>query len=378
VAPVGERGGLEVVLLNTVKALDRSRVASRVAFLSPGPFVDEVKAAGAPVDVFEAGQVRNAVAGVRTVRALTRAIKRSRTDIVHSHNAKAHIYGGMAAALAGVPSVYHLHGVPRLSATRDGAVSLLSVLVPATRTVACSNWVAQDFRTAWRSARTVSVIHNGLDVQRSALGLEAASVRDEFGFAKDAPLVVLAARLQRWKGVHVFVEACAAIQRRCPEARMLVVGGSLFGLEEDYAVALRRQAERVGLAGTLVFTGFRDDVYRLLAAADVVAHASIHPDPFPTVVLEAMALGKPVVATDCGGPREMIDDRVTGILVAPGESAALAEAVVALLSDRVRCADMGTAAAARSARHFTVGHMTAKLERLYEDIHEGVLHARGR
>ena len=114
-------------------------------------------------------------------------------------------------------------------------------------------------------------------------------------------------RLQRWKGQDVFVEAAAEVARRHPQARFAIVGGSVFGLEPEFLEGLKRRVAELNLVDRLVFTGFRKDVAALMAACDVVCHTSRVPEPFGLVVIEAMMLGRPVIATRGGGPSEIID-----------------------------------------------------------------------
>jgi glycosyltransferase involved in cell wall biosynthesis len=364
----GERGGLEVVLLNLLRCLDRSRFEPLVVLLEEGPFGEEIAAAGAEVEVIPAGRVRSLAAGIRALFNTARLIRERRVDIVHTLNAKAHLYGGSAATLARVPCLYHLHGVPAPHPSRDGLVSLLSVLVPAQRTVACSRYVAETFGQVWRSRRDVIVVHNGVTLYARANQDGATEVRDELGVPHGAPLVVMACRLQRWKGVHVFVEAAAPVARACPEARFAVVGGTLLNLEPDYALELRAQAERLGLGDSLRFTGYRPDAKRFLASADVVVHASIEPEPFGMVIAEAMALGRPVVATDLGGPREIVEDGVSGVLVPPNSAAHMAEAILGLLRAPERRTRIGEAAVLRIQHDFTAEQMARRFEALYEQL----------
>ena len=366
VSAAGERGGLEVVLLSILKAVDRSRFTPNVALLEGGPLVGEVRDTDTETWVIEAGRVRNVMRAADAIAHLVRLIKRERIAVVHTMNAKAHLYGGCAAALCGAPCVYHLHGVPRPSPSRDGIVSLLSVIVPAARTIACSRFVADTFRQAWRSRRQVTVVHNGLSPWLRER--ETRSVREELGIADAEPLVVMIARLQRWKGVHVFVDAAAEVARLCEDARFLVVGGSLFGLERDYPAELRARAERLGLFKALRFVGHQPSTARFFADADVVVHASVEPEPFGMVVLEAMAAGKPVVATDLGGPREIVLDGETGYLIPPNRADLLAESIVTLVQNPELRARMGQVGQIRFTATFVAERMCRELERIYEGL----------
>src|SRR6266487_2334054 len=271
----------------------------------------------------------------------------------------------MVSARRGAPVVWS-EPISRPSLTRDGVVSALSVTLPAARTIACSQFVADGFREAWRSRRVVRVVLNGLIAP--PLTPSPDQLRAALRIPEGATLVVLAGRLQRWKGVHVFIEAAAQVARRRPEAHFLVVGGTLFGLEKRYDHELRARVASLGLDRTVTFAGHRSDVDRFFAAADVVVHASIEPEPFGMVLVEAMAWGKPVIASDSGGPREIVRHGETGLLVPPNDPALLARALVTLIEDSELRDRMGKAGAARFKEAFLASRMTRELEEAYEQV----------
>ena len=367
VSAAGERGGLEVVLLNFLRRLDRSRFTPYALFLEDGPFIREVKDTATETHVIDAGRVRQILKTSKAVGMVARLIRSQRIDLVHTWNAKAHIYGGLAAALTGVPTLYHLHGVPRMTISRDGLVSLLSVAAPARCTVACSAYVAGEFRRAWHSRRELEVVYNGTMPCVSTVR-EPRSIRAEFGIPDVASIIVMATRLQRWKGVHIFLDAAARVLKSHPEAFFIVVGGTLFGLEQAYALELHQQVERLKLNRSVCLAGFRSDVNPFYSAADIVVHSSIEPEPFGMVLIEAMACAKPVIASDSGGPREIVETGVTGLLVPPRDPEALAQAILALLRDPDRRVQMGRAGAARVRACFSTEHMVGQLQALYEEM----------
>lgn len=367
VTAVAERGGLEVVLLNILGGLDRSRFIPEVLLLEHGPFVREVEQTGTETHVIPSGRVRDVLKGWKAIARIVDLIRSQEISIVHSHNPKAHIYGGLAAAITGVPALLHLHGVPRFAFTREGMLSLMSVAVPARRTLACSAYLAQAFRRAWHSKREIRVIHNGVSPYVPSVG-SSLPVREEFGISDTAPIIVMATRLQRWKGVHVLLDAAALVVKDKPEACFVIVGGTLLGLEEGYAPELQRQVEHLKLSSAVRFAGFQADVFRFYSAADLVVHCSIEPEPFGMVLVEAMACGKPIVASDCGGPREIVESDVTGLLVPPNDAKYLAQAILALLANPDLRARMGQAGVARVRSHFTANRMVAQLHEVYEGM----------
>lgn len=371
VSPAGERGGLEVVILNLLRCIDRSRFEPHVLLLEDGPFANDVAETGTAMHVIPSGRVRSVGQAVRAITATVKLIRQQGIQLIHTHNAKAHLYGGLAARMAGVPCLFHLHAAIRPRWSRDGFVSLLSVLVPAQQTISCSRHVAETFRQVWKSKRDVHCIHNGVWMTSTEEPNGDASVRDvrsALGVAPEAMLVATACRLQRWKGVHVFLDAAARVLQDFPNAHFMVVGGTLFGLEDDYAEQLHQQAERLGIAASIHFTGYRPDAYRYLQAADLVVHTHLEPEPFGMVIAEAMMLGKPVIASNIGGPKEMIEDQRTGLLVPPSDAEATAEAICTLLADAPRRQHMGSASAAKAASDFGAAQMTRRMEAMYESM----------
>lgn len=157
---------------------------------------------------------------------------------------------------------------------------------------------------------------------------------------------------------------------RRPEVRFVVVGGSLYGLEPEYAERLPRLAEAHGLGGRIRFLGHRHDALAVMGACDVVVHCSIRPEPFGMVVLEAMALGRAVVASSAGAPSEIVDDGRTGLLVPPGRPVALADATEGLVGDPARRAELGAAAFEMTRREWSATRMAERFAALYHEVTE--------
>ena len=154
-----------------------------------------------------------------------------------------------------------------------------------------------------------------------------------------------------------------------PNARFVIVGGELPGSHHQaYAAHLKQLRHALGLDMNVIFTGFRPDVPNAMAAADVVVHCSKFPDPFPGVVLQGMACGKPVIATDIGGTGEQIEHGVSGLLIHPDDPGELAEWICRLLQDPDYRKELGQAAAHRVSTEFSVGVFRQKLSQVYLDV----------
>jgi glycosyltransferase involved in cell wall biosynthesis len=207
------------------------------------------------------------------------------------------------------------------------------------------------------------VIYNGVAAERvTASAKERAEARRELGIDEDAPVAGMVATLTPQKDWPVFLWAADIVRQALPAARFIVVGdGPLRG-------ELERQASVLGLGEAVVFAGQRDRVAPLIGAFDVAALSSCDHEGCSNYLLEAMALGKPIVATDIGGNRELVREGENGLLVPVGEPQAMAEALLTLLSDATGAKRMGAAGRARFKGGFSVPVMAGNYGRLYEEL----------
>ncbi|MBN2114474.1 MAG: glycosyltransferase, partial [Acidimicrobiia bacterium] len=229
----------------------------------------------------------------------------------------------------------------------------------AARTVAVSEALRRWYLEAFPvDPATVVTIPNGIPAPPPGTAQERAALRAEFGVAEGELLAVTVAIFRPGKGHDDLLDAAALLDE---QALRFVLAGS--GPEEQ---RLRARVRREGLEGRVAFAGFREDVAALLAAADVVVHPS-HADALPTALIHALAAGVPSIATDVGGIPEIVGEDA-GVLVPPGNPAALAAAVRALAHDGSRRRRMGAAARARFASCFEGGVWARRLRRLYEEV----------
>lgn len=359
-----ERAGAERVLGILLRHLDRRRIRPVVAFCARGPFIDELTSEGVEVlRLPEVPRLRQPWQAPGFVRDLAEAVRGSGADVVQATGEKMSVYSGWASRAAGRPCVFWLHDSP---GTSVGArlTQLAMATTPRTRVVACAEWLARTFDGHRLGAEAIP---NGIDLAELPAG-DPAGLRAEAGWPRDAVVVGHFARLERWKGTETFLEAAARVADAHPRARFLVVGGALYGRGEDYAAALPRLADRLGLADRVRFTGYRSDALELMASGDVVVHASLRADPFPTVVLEGMALGLPVVATRTRGPEEQIADGRDGLLVRPGDPGDMEDALARLLGSEAHRRAVGRAARRTVAERFDAGTMARRFEALYAEL----------
>ena len=367
VMPLAEAsGGSERALLRLLAAPAPAGVRWHVVFLESGPMVADVAALGLPVEVLEAGRLRDVGRFVATVRRLARQVQAWTADVVLAWMTKGHLYAGLAALLAGVPAAWFQHGRP----SAKSLIDRLATALPARVVLTCSAAVAHEQGALW-PRRLTAVAYPPIDLVRfDAHRLPSPEdARRRLGLDPSRPLIGMVGRLQRWKGVHVFVDAVARLREQ-HDVQGVIVGG-VHELEAAYAAQVQQQVEARGLTEHLVLAGVQEDVPLWMQAMDVIVHASDW-EPFGMVIAEAMALGKPVVVGARGGPAEIVMPEVDALVAPFGDAAVLARQVERLLTQHSLAERLGRAARARAAA-FTPDAFARAVAEPLADIHaEGI------
>ena len=325
--------------------------------LISGPTMDPVPGLGeslarATVPWVEVPSLRRPVSVPRdlmAVRDLQRRIRRLRPDIVHTHSSKAGFVGRLAARIAGVPRIFYtphghvFHSYYGRPITRMFVALERFAARFTERIVVLTDAEAQQHLAVGVGRREQFVkIPSGVDL--TAVLAEAPGghrVRRELGFSDETPVIGAVARLVPVKGLQYLVSAMPEIVRSCPDAHLVLAG------DGDRRPELEALARRLSLADRVHFLGFRRDAAAVTAALDVFVLPSLN-EGQGRVLVTAMALGVPIVATKVGGVPEVIEEGCQGLLVPPADPSALSRAVTALLTDREKAASLGKAGRARS------------------------------
>ena len=296
------------------------------------------------------------------------ACLRLRPDFVQPTHFGAGIYTILPARLFRLPVVWHIHDIFDPGSLEAGVLGFLGLF--DIRIVAVSRAVRDAAVACGIPASRITVIYNGIDWQDEFApgnGAPGPDLREQYG-QNGCALVGIVGLLTSWKGQDVLLRAAAVLRTRCtPSARFLVIGGSWIG-RGDYERYLIRLRDELGLQDSVQLTGHISDIARAVAALDIVVHASVRPDPLPTVVLEAMAMGKVVIASRCGGVPEMIEHGVTGLLCPPGDVEALAATLQMVLEAPEKFRHLGENARRLVAERFDAGVTDARMLQLYDEI----------
>jgi glycosyltransferase involved in cell wall biosynthesis len=360
VVPCFGFGGLERVVLDLIEGLDRSRFdPSLCSFMEPhAGMADALRELNSALHVLPQGTGINYILPFR----LSSLFVRERVRLVNAHDFGATIYAAAAARLARVRHVVHTDHSQILTKHR---------YMPAYRWVfrhgiSHATAVSEDLRrylidTFSLPESRVTTIPNGIDVERFAAPVDTSSLRRELGIREGSLVIGSIGRLTEQKGMEFLLRAFARLSRQGIDMDLVIVGDG--ELRQD----LERLARDLEVSGRVVFTGIRKDIPTLMRLFNVFVLSSLW-EGQPITIVEAMAAGRAIVATDVGGNAELLHHGEFGVLVPPRNEDALAGAVAALACDPARAGELGSRAASHAVRELTSASMVRRYEELFAAI----------
>ncbi len=309
-------GGSEKQAVMLLEGLDPARFEPSVIVFRPGPLEAKLRAL-ARVVVLDKRRKVDAPFFVRLVLAL----RWLEPDIVHTWDSTANLWGGLASRVAGVP--HHVVSEGELDLWKGPLWHRLDRRLGRWADAVVGNSAAITEACAARGVdhSKLRTIHNGVSIPGSTNATQ-----------RDPDLIVLVGRIHPRKGHHVLIRALPRVRAARPDARVVFVGGAVYSPEPEYEEDLRRLVAELSLDAMVEFAGHSDRPTEMMRRAGVVVVPS-YSEGLPNVVLEAMSVGTPVVATSVGGTPEAIEDRMTGLLVPPDDPGALADAIIETLTD---------------------------------------------
>ena len=368
-------GGAEGVVIALCRAHQPERCRASILCLGNGKIVqDRIHAASIPAAAVEM-RGKTDLAVVFPVIARLRAWK---TGVIHTHTSRTNLVGRLISRLSGIPVVTTVHTAVARDINDFGRSNRLNAWIERRTqrwseillTVSAHNR-REIVRTGMPEDRVVHV-PNGVPLMfsRPAAGELDAARREFPALGAGGPIVGMLASMRPRKGAEVLLRAFPAIAREFPGARLLMVGSGEFVESTDYLQTLKSLAMSLGIPDRVVFTGHRDDTTLMLALMDLVVLPSLFGEGLPLVILEAMALGKPVVASRTEGNDEAVRDGVNGLLSPAGDDAPLSEAILSLLRDPVRARAMGEEGRRIAEAEYDIAIMARRYEAAYSRVTE--------
>jgi len=309
----------------------------------------------------------NPIVNVKAVADIRRVLVQGKYDIVHTHSSVAGVVGRLAAFTAGVPVIiHHVHGWG-LHQNMPGWTRMLYLNLErlcarfTTRMIAvCRPDVQKGLAHRIGKEDQFTLIYNGIDLERFREPADDRQMRLELGLDPGCKLVGMIGRLDEQKNPLDFIRAAALVAESYSEAQFLVVGDGSLRPECE------RLIDELNLKEKLFLLGYRNDVARILSILTITAMSSLW-EGLPLAFLEAMSAGRPIVANDVDGARDVVIDGETGFLVPPHQPSKMAERILYLLNNEKHCHEMGHVAQQRSA-YFSTQRMAGQIESLYKEL----------
>ncbi|MDE0483788.1 MAG: glycosyltransferase family 4 protein [Candidatus Poribacteria bacterium] len=379
-------GGGQRSLLLLLKSLNKQCFTPFVGCLGESPFATEVAKTNAQVlplslpeahnktdkvKRFTSQDLLNDFQQLRVILQLHRAVKQHAIDLIHANSLSVALLGGIVAKLNRIPILMH-----KRYATSYGILDKICEKL-LHRVILVSEATRWDF--APKAKQTL--IYNGVDLEAfQASEAEVETLRTELFSVNAKPieseselpiLVGVVTRITPEKGIHFLVRAMAELKKillnESVDIKLLIVGGPYFQKDHDYMASLKQEVADLGVEDSVVFTGFLSDTRVVTTLLDIVLVPSIIPEACPRTIIEAMAVGKPVIATPLGGSKELVIPE-TGILVPPENAEAIASAIAELVTDREQLIAMRKAARERAEQLFSSEKNTALTEAVYTEL----------
>ena len=351
-------GGAETVVVELASRLDPKRFRSLAGVTEGSWAAKGLAERGVPISFLDPKSYR-------LPGNLAEVIRQEQVDLVHSHLPDMNFYSCLGTRWAGCKAVVTYHGPVELSHSRRwrNAFKLWAVRNLATAVVVVCDFVGHMLVETGFPPDKVIRIYNGINPETFPAKNGRGHLRQQLGLEDGDKLIGMVANVRQTKGYEFFIEAAKQVASCHPKVRFVAVGD----IDPVLAQPLYRLLDELALRQRFHFLGFRDDVPEVLNDLDIFVLSSTA-EGFPLVTLEAMAAGKPVVVTRCGGPQEVVDDGNTGCLVPPGDSQALAAKISGLLTDPRKAAELGANARYKVANEFSISKMVMQYESLYEKL----------
>lgn len=365
--PIISGSGINTLL--TMKGLDGNKYEVEFACAPGGSLIDKVKREGIRFQsIKHFRQKINLFNDCLALWELVRLMSQKKYDIVHTHNSKAGFIGRLAARIARVPIIVHtIHGFAFHEYERPPRRILFILLERfaarfSDRLITVSEPLKEwGLRLNIGKPNKYVTIYDGIEVEKFKINININEKKKELRIKQEEKVVGVVAKLWEGKGHKTILEAAPRIIKEIPEVKFLFVG-------EGYLRSrLEARIQELGLSERIIFTGFREDIPEVTAIFDIAVLDSFF-EGLGRVLLEAMVLGKPVIATKVGGIVDVVKDGETGILIPPRDANALAKAIITLLKDKKLAQRMGEAGKRRIDERFIAQTMVKKITALYDEL----------
>lgn len=377
----GKVSGAEISLLTFLKGLrGRKEIEPILACPAEGALKERAQSIGLPVvdiESFEAGFTSNPLFflayGVRLLRIgkkFASIVKEIKADLIDVNSVRAGLVASVSTLFYKIPTLVHVRDcVPR---NKIGVLTRRIIARRGSMMVANSSYVAHHFALDASMFRRIEVVYNPLDLSAfDPQKVDSDQFRKIFKVNGSYPLLGVVGQISPWKGLADVIRAMPKVLSSFPQARLLVVGEPKFDTASArynniaYLKELKSLVEELNLKKEVIFTGERSDIPEIMKAIDLLILASWE-EPFGRALVEAMAMEKPVISTDVGGPTEIVKNGVNGTLISPKNPQGIAQAVIELASNRKKSIEMGRRGRKEVEQRFNTDTYVTKMLNIYK------------
>jgi glycosyltransferase involved in cell wall biosynthesis len=376
----GTIGGSHYCLLYLIQKLDRTKFEPLTIFYESNPLISQFQKEGETIVVnlrsyskIRSMLFRKIVNLFMHISHFTSAcllVLKHKIKIIHLNDTVA---GGFdiwipVSMLFRIPCITHERSFPSLKNIKGVDWYLMSKY---SKVLAVSNVVKDNLTSQGFTEECVVTVYDGIDPEKYKLKVNRTTdaIRSEFNIPENIMIIGLIGNIRFWKGQELLLDSLNILNKKFPNFKCLFVGDIAKDTLNDvqYKEKLIQKSIDYGVKDKIIFTGYRSDVPDIINALDIQINASVLPDPFPHVILEAMALGKVVVATNLGGAIESIEDCVTGFVVPSDDPTNLADKIQLILSDNILREKMQKAARSRIQK-FHIDKNVLETQDIYTDL----------
>lgn len=358
---IAQISGGERSLLNLWQNIDRERFDLFLLLPEEGPLSAEAKKLGVKVSFLNVPQIHpiNTFSILNALRCLLAYLKANHIHLIHSHTPRNNILGALAGKFKRLPVIWHERNL-LMEGERDVSRQFLFLA----DTVICnSQAVARRFERNEKSDPKIKVILNGVNLNDFQFIADNTPFKQKLGVAGQKT-VGFVSNLNKRKRVEFFLEVAAGVAQKIPEVKFFIVGGEFPECGGQRLDELKSLVQKLRVQDKVIFTGFTDDIRPYLYALDVFVHVTLK-EACSRAIIEAMAVGKPVVAVNDGGNPELIEHGQSGFLVGADDLNGFVDTVVTLLNDETKRNSIATSARHRAERFFDVKRNARETQEVY-------------
>lgn len=360
--------GAEESLFNLASFLDKKIFEPFFILPEEGRLTRKLEQIGVKFFIVSLPKIRGLRGVIPASRKILQIVLENDIQLLHTNSIRTHIYGAYAAKRKGIPIIWHERNlIINELIDPDRLFSFLPDRIICNSYAIMRRFIHNDIiRDELKSK--LMVVYNGVNTERFNPKINGNELREKFGIGPDETVVGIASRLGPPKCHHIFFKAAQLVlsdkRYRQEKIRFIIAGDAVFDKDKWREAYLKKFVQDLGIAQRVIFLGFCEDMPKVFAAMDIFVLAS-DAEACGRVLLEAMACGKPIVATDSGGTPEIVEDGLTGILVPPRNPRALAKGIIKLLDDKIKRVEMGEAGRKRAQALFRIEDNVSKITREY-------------